>query len=416
MTKKYNLLFDINYLFKWLVICVLLSIIIGTVTAFFLHSLEHVTALRLKYTWLIFTLPIIGGITGWIYNKWGTGSIKGNNLLLEEHKKPEQSIPFKMAPMILFTTIISHVSGASVGREGTAVQMGGAISDQFTKWFSLNNDERKTIIIVGISAGFSAVFGTPFAGALFALEIMGFKNIRWQSIFPSFIAAFAAHFICLWWNVSHVDYHFDVNWIWNLKNVLLIIASGVFFGITAMLFSNANKLFKPLTVAIPTPWIKGVVGGAFILILYLCFPMTDYMGLGISGISNAFSQITPWYVFLIKLLLTVFTLSVGFKGGEVTPLFFIGATMSSFLILFIPLPLAILAAMGLVAVFAGATHTVIASIALGFELFGATVGTIVALAVIMAYFTSGEHGIYASQDKTGAKYTLYNYIKEIIKL
>lgn len=416
MTQKHNLLIDFNYFFKWFVICVFIAVLIGTATAFFLHSLEHVSLLREKYTWIIYFLPIVGAITGWVYTKWGKNSIKGNNLLLEEHHKSKHPIPLKMAPMVLFTTLFSHVAGASVGREGTAVQMGGAIADQFTKWFSLNNEERKTIIIAGISAGFSAVFGTPFAGAVFALEIMGFKNIRWQSILPSFIAGFLAHYICLQWNVHHTNYGFVIDWAWNVQNTLMVMGAGVFFGLTALLFTYSSYFLRAMASKITSLWIRTMLGGCIILCLYLLLPLHQYWGLGLEEISNAFVEKSDGYTFLIKLLLTSFTLSVGFKGGEVTPLFFIGATMSSFLILIFPLPIAVLAAMGFVAVFAGATHTVIASIVLGYELFGFTIGHMVAIAVIVAYFTSGEKGIYEAHHATGAKYTLYNYIKKIIQL
>jgi hypothetical protein len=155
---------------QWLVICALIGLFSGSASAFFLVALEWVTKIREHNAWLIWLLPIGGLIIGLLYHYYGASVSKGNNLLLEEYENPQQPIPFKMAPLVLIGTLITHLVGGSAGREGTAVQMGGAIADQFSKLFHLNKNDRKTILILGISAGFASVFGTPLAGALFALN------------------------------------------------------------------------------------------------------------------------------------------------------------------------------------------------------------------------------------------------------
>jgi len=156
---------------KWIIICALIGILSGSASAFFLVSLEWVTQFRIAHDWIIWLLPIGGLLVGLSYYYFGESVVKGNNLLLEEYENPQKTIPFKMAPLVLLGTLLTHLFGGSAGREGTAVQMGGAIADQFTKFFKLDNSERKILIILGISAGFASVFGTPLAGAIFALEV-----------------------------------------------------------------------------------------------------------------------------------------------------------------------------------------------------------------------------------------------------
>ena len=167
---------------QWIVICALIGVFSGSASAFFLASLEWVTQIREHNVWVIWLLPIGGLCIGLLYHYLGTSVVKGNNLLLEEYENPQQPIPFRMAPLVLFGTLITHLFGGSAGREGTAVQMGGAIADRFSNWFQLDTIDRKTILILGISAGFASVFGTPLAGALFALEVVYFSKINYKSV------------------------------------------------------------------------------------------------------------------------------------------------------------------------------------------------------------------------------------------
>ncbi|MFM1928821.1 MAG: hypothetical protein RL387_149 [Bacteroidota bacterium] len=170
MTENSSLIKQLNQFFKWLMICLLISGLVGSITAFFLHSLDFVTKFRETNQWIIFSLPITGLIIGYIYHLYGEDANKGNNIIIESHHEMQKTIPLKMAPLVFIGTILTHLSGGSAGREGTAVQMGGAIATPFTKWFNLEKEERKTIIIMGVSAGFAAVFGTPFAGAVLLLK------------------------------------------------------------------------------------------------------------------------------------------------------------------------------------------------------------------------------------------------------
>ena len=416
MPESYSFIKQLNQFFKWLMICLLISGLVGSFTAIFLHSLDFVTKFRETNQWIIFTLPIAGFIIGWLYHQYGSEANKGNNIIIDTHHNPEKSIPFKMAPLVYIGTILTHLTGGSAGREGTAVQMGGSIVAPISKWFKLNHEEKKTIIIMGVSAGFAAVFGTPLAGAVFALELMGFKFIRWQSVIPSFIAAFLAHYICLSWNIEHSIYTVKSIPTINTQTIFWSLVAGIFFGIVALLFALSNQLFEKLFALIEYKPLRPLLGGIIIALIIWLMGTTQFIGLGIPSILDAFEKPAGQYDFLIKLLLTSFTLSAGFKGGEVTPLFFIGATLGSILILFIPLPFSLLAAMGFVAVFAGATHCIIASIVLGMEIFGYMSGIYIGIASIIAYMSSGTTGIYSSKIKHGVKFSVYNYFKNISKL
>ena len=401
---------------KWFLICIICGLIIGTSAAFFLHSLDQVTQWRENNLWIIYTLPIIGLLVGAMYFYIGGETKKGNNLLLEEHQDPQTKVPFKMAPLVLIGTLLTHLGGGSAGREGTAVQMGGAIADQFTSLFKLNDTERKTILIIGISAGFAAVFGTPIAAAIFALEIMLFKNIRVADIAPSFATSYIAHYTCLAWGIQHTSFTISTIPSINAITIVSTFLAGLIFGLAALLFTKVNFAWASLFKKIKYEPLRPFIGGIVLLVVIYLLGTTKYIGLGIPSIQDAFIHPAGNIDFLIKLLLTTFTLSAGFKGGEVTPLFFIGATLGNILIWFIPLPMALLAGMGFVAVFAGATHCALASILLGIELFGLDAGLYIGIASITAYFTSGANGIYSAQLKEGAKYQFYNYIKRISKL
>jgi len=402
---------------KWLAIYIVVGGIVGSATAFFLQSLDYVTLLRTNHIWVAYFLPIAGLVIGLLYYYYGDAANKGNNLLIEtqhslENGETSKPIPIKMAPMVFISTLLTHIAGGSAGREGTAVQMGGAIADQFTGLFKLNTADRKTILIIGISSGFAAVFGTPLAGAIFALEMLSITNPKKSQLVASLLVAYIAHYSCLAWQVKHNIYSIPNIPAISLTTLAWAIIAGIIFGLTAFVFTSTGKLFENVFNKIKFAPLRPFIGGIIIALFIVVFNSTKYIGLGIPSIQDAFLNNAGQFDFAIKLILTGFTLSAGFKGGEVTPLFFIGATLGNILIWFIPLPMALLAGMGFVAVFSGATNCVFASITLGLELFGIKAGVYIGLASVAAYFTSGPNGIYSAKYKTGAKYVLYYLINK----
>ncbi|WP_433829154.1 voltage-gated chloride channel family protein [Flavobacterium anhuiense] len=405
-----QLLLDIP---KWIVICALIGILSGLASAFFLVSLEWVTQFRIQHDWIVWLLPFGGFLVGLSYYYWGESVAKGNNLLLEEYENPKKVIPFKMAPLVLLGTLLTHLFGGSAGREGTAVQMGGAIADQFTKLFKLDNSERKILIILGISAGFASVFGTPLAGAIFALEVLYFSKINFKSILLSFLVAYAAYFTVEFWEIKHTHYSIPTIPALSLSNVFYTIIVGLLSGFAALLFSRSTHFWGSLfSKNIKYPPLRPVIGGVVLAIAIAGLGFTKFSGLGVPVIVDSFSNPNQWYDFLLKILFTGFTLGAGFKGGEVTPLFFVGATLGSALSTVIPMPIALLAGIGFVAVFSGATHTPIACTIMGMELFGIAPGVFIAIACIIAYFCSGSIGIYKSQIVKGAKHKLYQKFRK----
>lgn len=396
------------YLFKWFLICLILGIIVGGISAFFLLSLEWATNYRESHLWIIALLPLGGFVIGLSYHLYGKSVVKGNNLLLEEFHSPKKIIPFKMAPLVLFGTILTHLVGGSAGREGTAVQVGGAVADRFTKILKLSKRDRQIVLIAGISAGFASVFGTPLAGGIFALEVIILGRIRLDAIIPSFMAAVLANYFCEIWGVPHTHYHINTVAEMTPVNLLWSLLAGIIFGLVAMLFSKSKmfwgNLFKT-TIAYPP--LRPVIGGVVLAAAVYFMGTTKYIGLGIPTIIDAFDVNLNSYDFLLKVLFTSFTLGAGFKGGEVTPLFFIGATLGNVLIWFIPLPMGLLAGMGFVAVFAGATNTPLACTVMGIELFGIESGLFIAIACSTAYLFSGHSGVYSSQIIGSPKHNLF---------
>ncbi len=400
------------YFLKWLFLSTLVGVLAGATSAFFLIFLDWVTEWRENHLWIIAFLPLAGLIIGLAYHYWGKEVVNGNNVLLEEFHSPKKIIPLIMAPLVLFGTLITHLFGGSAGREGTAVQMGAAISDQFSKLFSLNENDRKILIIIGISAGFAAVFGTPLAGAVFALEVMFFGKIKSEALLPSLITAFIADFTCTAWNVSHTQYSIPIVPDIDIINLLWAALTGIIFGLSSWLFSRSmyfwTKLFASIIKYAP---FRPLIGGIFIAIAIYLMGTTKYIGLGIPVILDAFNHDLNSYDFLLKILFTTFTIGAGFKGGEVTPLFFIGATLGNALVWFVPLPVALLAGMGFAAVFSGASNTPIACTLLGIELFGIESAIFIGIACLISYFFSGFTGIYTSQIHSGPKYYIHKRLK-----
>ena len=397
---------------KWILICALIGFFSGSASAFLLVGLQWAGHYREQHSWILWLLPIGGLLVGLSYHYYGKDVVKGNNLLLEEYDNPQQTIPLKMAPLVLIGTLITHLFGGSAGREGTAVQMGGAIADQFKGIFNLDGSDRKTLIILGISAGFASVFGTPMAGAIFALEVLYFSKITFKSIILSFVVAYFAYYTVEIWQVKHT--HYQIPTVPQPTIIILgwVLMVSILFGFAAMLFSRSThlwgKLFSKTIVYAP---LRPFVGGLILATAFYFIGTTKYIGLGVPVIVDAFSNANNAYDFLLKILFTGFTLGAGFKGGEVTPLFFVGATLGSALSVIVPLPIALLAGMGFVAVFSGATHTPIACTIMGMELFGIESGLYIGIACIVAYYSSGSVGIYHSQIVKGAKYKLYQRFK-----
>lgn len=400
MSRTQNIyLYLFLYLIKWTVLAGLVGLLAGSASAFFLVSLEWAAETRETYSWFLFLLPFGGMLVSFLYWKYGLNSAKGNNLLIEQAHGAKESIPFRMAPLVLFGTIVTHLFGGSAGREGTAVQMGGAFSELIGKLFKLDEIDRKIIVICGISSGFGSVFGTPLAGTVFGLEVLALGLIRHEAIFPAFIAAFVGDIVTTTvWGVGH--HHYEIGTIPSLSALLLlkILFAAILFGLTSTLFSELTHwLKKQYTKLFPNPMLKSFVGGLVIIGLVYIVGTRKYLGLGIPLIDDAFEGEVSPFTFITKLLFTSLTLGPGYQGGEVTPLFAIGSTLGSSLGDILQVSIPFLAALGFIGVFCGATNTPIACFIMGIELFGSEASLYVFLVCMISYLFSGHTGIYTSQ-------------------
>jgi len=397
---------------KWLILAALVGALAGSASALFLISLDKVTHILQDNSWLYFFLPVAGLLVGLLYHYFGKDVERGNNQIIDEIIEPQERISWRMAPLVLIGTLLTHLVGGSAGREGTAVQMGGSLADQLNHLIRFEPLDRKILLLCGISAGFASVFGTPLAGTVFALEVYIIGRMRYEALVPTLFAAIIADFVCKLWGAHHTHYAIHSSTEISLTTFLLALAAGCIFAFAGWLFTNAIPFFKQYFNRISYPPFRPVIGGIILLIIFSSFAdSTRFAGLGVETIVESFTKEQPWYYFLSKILLTTLTLAAGFKGGEVTPLFFVGATLGSAIAFFIPLPVDLLAAMGFVAVFAAAANTPLACIFMGIELFGSEHAVFIAIACLIAYLFSGHTGIYSSQLVGTPKHAIWNLHK-----
>ncbi|QNT77846.1 Chloride/fluoride channel protein [Entomobacter blattae] len=399
---------------KWLILIIPMSAVVGSLCALFLAALEAATHYRVAHPAILFLLPFAGVVTASIYFWFGGESERGNNLILEQIQKPYSGVPLRMAPLVLVSTVISHLFGASVGREGTAVQIGGSIASGFANLFKLSQEATRVLLISGIAAGFGAVFGTPVAGAIFGLEVIAIGKVDYLALVPALLASLIADWVCHAWGIHHTLYTVlfsgyslrdEPPFHTNLILLAKVALCGVCFGLCSLVFSEStHRLGKFFKTICPKAWLRPVIGGTLTIIFVYLLDTRDYLGLGITApepngasILNFFGPQSYPYSALIKILFTIVALASEFKGGEVTPLFFIGAALGNILSVWLNAPMDLLAAIGFMAVFAGASNTPIACTMMGIELFGAQNTVYLATGCFIAYLCSGHTGIYLSQ-------------------
>ena len=394
---------------RWIPLATLTGILAGTASAFLLASLDWATRLREAHKGIILLLPLAGLLVGWLYTYFGSSVERGNNLILDEiHAEadaPNGVIPFRMTPLILAGTIITHLFGGSAGREGTAIQTGASLADQLSIPLRLSRSNRRILLMAGISAGFGSVFGVPLSGAIFGIEVLTIGRISYDAIGPCLLASFIGDMVTSAWGIHHTIYTVTSTPHMSLSGLLSAIVAGGIFGLMAMIFARLThgitRLSRKYIAWAPA---RPFLGGVIVATAVFAIGTTKYIGLGVPTILAAFNTRLPTYDFAAKTLFTSVTLGMGFKGGEVTPLFYIGATLGNALSHILPLPSSLLAGMGFVAVFAGAANTPIASMLMAVELFGAEAGAYAGIACIVSYLFSGHAGIYHAQRVGSSKH------------
>ena len=395
----------LRFALKWLLLGTLAGILAGTASAVFLISLTWATEIRLANTWLLYLLPLAGFIIGWIYWRFGGSASRGNNLVIDEVNTNRSHIPLRMAPLVLVGTISTHLFGGSAGREGTAIQMGASLADSLRRLLRLNPVDRRLIIMAGISGGFGSVFGVPAAGFVFGMEVQNVGRIRYEGIIPCLVASLVGDYVTRAWGAHHTLYPKMAEMPVEPLLMLKVALAGIAFGLTSMLFIELIHGIKHLMVRrIHWPPLYPVVGGVALIVLTWLVGTTDYLGLSLPLLSSSMdgSGVVA-FAFLLKLIFTAVTLGTGFYGGEVTPLLVIGATLGYTLGGMLGVDPAFMASVGLVAVFAGASNTPLASAIMGIELAGGGAPLYIFLGCVVAYLASGHRGIYITQQIGTAK-------------
>ena len=390
--------------FSLLIFSLIVGILVGGLEVIFGKVLLIVTEWRLSYfTYLIFLLPLIGLLIPFLYNRFGGKSKEGMSLIFKVGQGEEDDIPLVLIPLVVVTTWLTHLFGGSAGREGVAVQIGGAFSHWFSKRsiFSFLNQEEfgKTAVVIGMAAGFSGLFQTPLAATFFALEVLVVGRLEMRTIIYTGIAAYSAYFVSSGLDLEKTS--FVVESTLNLTPILVVelLILGLIFGLTGTVFATSLKQAKLFfQKKLPNVYQRIFIGGVLVAVLIFFLHEGRYAGLGTNLITASFTDGTIYsYDFVLKLLLTVLTLAIGFQGGEVTPLFAIGSALGVILAPVFGLPIGIVAALGYVAVFGSATNTFLAPILIGGEVFGFDLLPLFFITMLAAYHINFNHSIYGNQ-------------------
>lgn len=380
---------------KWTAAAAMIGAACGLVGTLFHFGVHEVTAFRGTHPWVLYLLPLAGLVIVGFYKLTGTDGLGTDDIIDAVHQG--KLLPILLLPAIFFGTILTHLCGGSAGREGAALQMGGTIGQYLGRHFQLDDRDLRVATLAGMAAFFSALFGTPLAATVFAIMVISIGVIYHVALYPSLLAALVAYGVSIHLGVEPTRFAVSVpeQTVGMFVRVALL---GVLCALVSILFCQVMHGAGHLMKRIRNPWLRVVCGGAAIIVLTLIFG-TDYNGAGMEIVTAAVEQGTvavPW-AFLLKLIFTAITLAAGFKGGEVVPSFFVGATFGCTAAPLLGLPAGFGAAVGLAAVFCGVTNCPLASTLLAVELFGAEGLLYFALACCLSYMLSGYQGLYSSQ-------------------
>jgi H+/Cl- antiporter ClcA len=384
---------------QWLVLGSVVGLVCGSASALFLWLLELVTHLRQAHLELVYALPVAGLGIGWVYERFGQSIKAGNNLIIDTIHDEGPEIPLRMAPMVMIGTVLTHLFGGSAGREGTAVQMGASLTDWCSHRLRLDPRTRRQLLAAGVAGGFGSIFGTPIAGAIFGLEFVVLGRMEYDALVPALVASVVGDMTTRGLGITHTHYGTPAHLALDPLLLAKWLAFAAAVALTTYAFIELTHLIKRFgerhVRRLP---YRLFLGGLAVIGMWKLVGTSDYLGLGLPTIVRAFHDPAfPVYAFALKLLFTAVTLGAGFLGGEVTPLFFVGAALGSVLARALGIPLEMGAAVGLAAVFAAAANTPIALSIMAIELLGAAVFPHVVIVCVLAYLLSGHRSIYPAQ-------------------
>ena len=386
---------------KWLVLGTLVGLVCGGASAAFLWLLDRATEFRSNHELIVYALPVAGLLLGWVMERFGQAIGGGNNLVIDTIHDDGPEIPLRLAPIALFGTVLTHLFGGSAGREGTAIQMGASLTDWLSHRLQLGRPLRRQLLAAGVAGGFGSVFGTPVAGAVFGLEFVVRGRIESHALLPALVASVVGDLLTRGLGIVHTAYPavpavpltplLFLAWL-GFAAAIAVLAIA-FIELTHAIKQQAERHVSRLP-------LRMFLGGLGVVALWKLVGTSDYLGLGMPTIERAFTdpQLPP-EAFALKLVFTAVTLGTGFLGGEVTPLFFVGATVGNVLARVLGIPIELGAAVGLAALFAAAANTPLALCIMAVELFGAAVLPHVLIVCVVAYLLSGQTSIYPAQRK-----------------
>lgn len=406
--------FSVSTMWKWLIIGTGIGLVVGGIGTLFGHALWWIRHVREEYPVLLLGLPFVGLLIVFLYNFFKNTNDKGTNMVISSiHSSTD--IPWKTAPLIFVSTILTQLCGGSAGREGAALQLGGSIANQLGKWIKLNEKDQKIMIMCGMSAAFSALFGTPMAAAIFALEVISIGIMHYSALVPCVTASLVAHFVAQYFNLP--PERFLVTEVPAMDPIFLfkmIVLGGLVSGVSILFCVALHKTERLYRRTFRNKYFRIGVAGVLVIVLAMIFG-GDYLGTGIEMIEHIFhGGEVNWYDFLLKIVFTAVTLGAGFKGGEIVPSFCIGAAFGCALASLFGLPVGLAAACGMVGVFCGVTNCPLTSLLISFELFGFEGMPFYLVTIAVSYMLSGYYGLYHAQRIMYSK-TETNFVNKAAK-
>lgn len=393
-------------LVKWIILSAIVGSIVGVIASGFAYVISWVTEFRVEHPLMLLGLPVGGILVAFLYKMSGQENNTGTNMVLDTIRTPKAEMPTVIATLILIATTVTHLFGGSSGREGAALQFGASVGSTFGRVLNLNESDRKIIMLSGMSAAFAALFGTPMAAAIFPMEVTSVGIMYYSALVPCVFSAFIGEYVSVLLKVRtlRIPYLIDEVPSFYSANCMKAIFLAVCFAAAGALFCimlhRTAHLFQKW---FPNQYLRVFVGGASVILLAMLLRTTDYLGLGETILKDSFVNVQSPERFLLKMIFTCLTLSTGFKGGEIVPSLFIGATLGSALSPILGLSANLCAGCGMVGVFCAVTNCPVSSMLIAAELFGFTGMSYYCIVIAVSYLISGYRSLYQAQTITYSK-------------
>ena len=389
---------------RWGIFSAFVGLFVGAFSTLFAFCLRQVTSFRTENPWLILCLPLAGVVIVFLYGVFRYKNDKGTNMVLSSiHAEAE--VPFRMAPLIFISTIITHLFGGSAGREGAALQLGGSIGQQLGKLFRFDEKDQRIVVMCGMSAAFSAIFGTPIAASIFSMEVVSVGVMYYAALVPcvfsSLVASKFANHMGIGPNVFKIRQMPLFEVVPSLKVIGLALCCAALSVVFCMALHSLGDFYRN---KLKNPYIRIIVSSLVIILLTIILQTDDYMGAGVPVIHRAIQGNVEPLAFVWKIVFTALTLEAGFKGGEIVPSFFVGATFGCLFGHIVGISPSLCAAVGMMSVFCGVTNCPITSMLIAFELFGYHGVPFFLLGISVSYLMSGYYGLYHDQTIVYSKY------------